>query len=189
MVTTGSHIDVNVKATNIGGVMDAFFFVPIAANVAYVPDSVYGGAYPVTASAAAALAAKHGMANLAAPEGAAADTVVGVAYEGVGLATGGMVDFGFHVEVMASAGSFQHTATVSAGGKLVKTITSAPLKIDQKVTEAAAVTGDTYLHSGEAGINYGSAAVPAHSRFCRGPRLPALPAGIRCAGGRVRKSW
>ena len=60
MVTTGSDIDVNVKATNIGGAMDAFFFVPIAANVAYVPDSAYGGAYPVTASAAAALAAKHG---------------------------------------------------------------------------------------------------------------------------------
>ena len=68
-----------------------------------------------------------------------------------GLATGGAVDFGFHAAVTASAGSFQHTAIVSAGGKLVKTITSAPLKIDQKVTEAAAVTGDTYLHSGEAG--------------------------------------
>ena len=29
-VTSGTDIDVNVKATNIGGMMDAFFFVPIA---------------------------------------------------------------------------------------------------------------------------------------------------------------
>ncbi len=54
----GSDIEVNVKAQNIGGMMDGFFFVPISANTAYVPDSVYGGAYPVTASAAASLAAK-----------------------------------------------------------------------------------------------------------------------------------
>ena len=32
MVTLGSDIEVNVKATNIGGTMDAFFFVPISAN-------------------------------------------------------------------------------------------------------------------------------------------------------------
>ena len=120
-MTTGSHIDVNVKATNIGGVMDAFFYVPIDADVAYVPDSAYGGAYPVTAAAAAGLAAKYGEASLAAPEGAAADTVVGVAYEAEELGSGGMVDFGFHVEVMASEGTVQHTAAVSAGGKLVKT--------------------------------------------------------------------
>ena len=40
-----------------------------------------------------------------------------------------MVDFGFHVEVTTSDGTVQHTATVSAGGKLVKWIASAPIKI------------------------------------------------------------
>ena len=104
VVTTGSDIDVNVTAKNIGGMMDAFFFVPIAGNVAYVPDSVYGDAYPVTAGAAAGLAAKYGKASLAVPEGVTADTVVGVAYDADELGAGGMVDFGFHVEVTASDG-------------------------------------------------------------------------------------
>ena len=70
-VTLGTDVDVNVKATNIGGMMNGFFFVPISPNAAYVPDSVYGGAYPVTAGAAQALAAKHGIANLVAPAGVA----------------------------------------------------------------------------------------------------------------------
>ena len=127
-VILGSDIDVNVKATNIGGMMDGFFFVPISPNTAYVPGSVYGGAYPVTASAAAGLAAKYGKANLAVPEGAAADMVVGVAYDAPELATGGTVDFGFHVEVITKAGTIQHTATVYADGKPIKWIASAPIK-------------------------------------------------------------
>ena len=127
-VILGSDIDVNVKATNIGGMMDGFFFVPISPNTAYVPGSVYGGAYPVTASAAAGLAAKYGKANLAVPEGAAADMVVGVAYDAPELATGGMVDFGFHVEVSTNAGTVQHTATVYGDGKLIKWIAGAPIK-------------------------------------------------------------
>ena len=46
------------------------------------------------------------------------------------------MDFGFHAQVTASDGAVNHTATVSAGGKLIKTLTSVPMKLDQKVTEA-----------------------------------------------------
>jgi len=109
--------------------MDGFFFVPISSNTAYVPDSVYGGAYPVTASAAAALTAKHGIAKLAVPAGTAADLVVGVAYDALGLGASEMVDFGFHVEVITKAGTIQHTATIYADGEPLKWIASAPTKI------------------------------------------------------------
>jgi immune inhibitor A len=128
-VILGTDIDVNVKATNIGGMTDGFFFVPISSNTAYVPDSVYGGAYPVTASAAAALATKHGIAKLAVPAGAAADMVVGVAYDAPELGAGDMVDFGFHVEVITKTGTIQHTATVYADGEPLKWIVSAPITI------------------------------------------------------------
>ena len=128
-VILGTDIDVNIKATNIGGMLDGFFFVPISSNTAYVPASVYGGAYPVTASAAAGLAAKYGKASLAVPEGVVADTVVGVAYAAPALATGGTVDFGFHVEATTKAGTIQHTATVYAAGEPLKWIASAPIKI------------------------------------------------------------
>ena len=65
VVTKGTDIDVNVQATNIGSWTNTFFFVPISPNAEYVPDSAYGGAYPVTAGEAAKLAAKYGQASIA----------------------------------------------------------------------------------------------------------------------------
>ena len=127
-VILGTDVDVNVKATNVGGMMNGFFFVPISPNAAYVPDSVYGGAYPVTAGAAQALAAKHGIANLVAPAGVAVGAVVGVAYDAPALATGGTVDFGFHVEATTNTGTIQHTAAVYTDGEPLKWIASAPIK-------------------------------------------------------------
>jgi hypothetical protein len=118
-----------------------------------VPDSVSGGAYPVTAGAAA----KHGKASLAAPEGVAADMVVGVAYDAVELGAGGVVDFGFHVQVTGSEGTVEHVATVSAGGKLVETIAGTPITLAKQVTDAFVVGADTYIHSGASTTNYGTA--------------------------------
>jgi immune inhibitor A len=158
VVTKGSDIAVNVKAQNIGGMMDGFFFVPIDALTAYEPDSVYGGAYPVTASAAASLAAKYGAADLTAPEGVAGDTVIGVAYEASEFATGGTVDFGFHVIVTASDGTVRHTATVSSGGKLIGTFTGNPITLAVQAKLDADPTADTYLQSAAPAANYGTAA-------------------------------
>ncbi len=155
-VTTGSDIDVHVKALNIGAETDAFFFVPISPAVAYVPDSAYGGAYPVTASAAASLAAKYDKASLAIAEGAAADMVVGVAYEAPGFAYGSKADFGFHVTVTASTGSVEHYVTISTDGKFFKTLNAQPVNLATTIADTFAPTADAYVHSGEPMVNYGA---------------------------------
>ena len=126
-VRRADDIDVHVQAKNIGGMMDAFFYVPLSPNVAYVDDSANGGAYPVTSAQAAALAAKHGMSLAAIPQGAAG-TVVGVAYVTQDLATGAMADFSFQVQATVGAGTISHTATVSVGGRVVN-LTSNPVEI------------------------------------------------------------
>ncbi len=91
------------------------------------------------------------------PEGAAADTVVGVAYEASDLATGGMVDFGFHVVVTASDGVVNHIATVSAGGKLIETLAGAPITLAKQVMGTFPVMADTYIQSAAPTANYGTA--------------------------------
>ena len=156
LVTLGSDIDVNVKAHNIGATTDAFFYVPLSGKVTYVPGSVYGGAYPVTASAAASLAAKHGQASLAAPEGVAADTVIGVAYEAPGFAPGEFVDFGFHVEVAASDGAVEHYVTISIDGKMFKTLKANSIALAAQDMAAFPALADTYIHSGAPMDNYGA---------------------------------
>ena len=157
LVTTGSDIDVNVKAINIGAPTDAFFYVPISPNVTYVPDSVYGGAYPVTASAAAGLAARYGKTGLAAPEGVAAGTVVGVAYEAPGLPYGGKADFGFHVQVTASDGKVDHFVMISTDGKLFKTVQANSISLAVQAMDTFPVMTDTYIQSAAPTTNYGTA--------------------------------
>ena len=155
LVTLGSDIDVHVKALNIGTTTNAFFFVPLSPKVAYVPDSAYGGAYPVTAGAAAGLAAKYGKTSLAVPEGAVADTIIGVAYEAPGLSTGGTVDFGFHVQVTASDGKVDHFVVISTDGKLFKTIQANSISLAAQDMAAFPALADTYIHSGMPMDNYG----------------------------------
>ena len=67
------------------------------------------------------------MSLAAIPQGAD-ETVVGVAYEGVDIATDAMVDFSFQVRATVSKGTISHTAMVFAGGKLVN-LTSNPVAI------------------------------------------------------------
>ena len=54
---------------------------------------------------------------------------MGVAYDAPALATGGTVDFGFHVEATTNTGTIQHTATVYTDGEPLKWIAGAPIKI------------------------------------------------------------
>ena len=58
-VVEGTYVDVDVTATNIGGaVADGMLIAPIDPDAEYVTGSAYGGATPLTASAAAKLAAE-----------------------------------------------------------------------------------------------------------------------------------
>ncbi len=155
LVTKGSDIKVRVMAHNIGKATDAFFYVPLSPNVTYVPDSATGGAYPVTAGAAAALAAKHG-SSLAAPEGATADTVIAVAYDAPGLQPGDYVNFDFHVTVTATDGTIEHYVTISADGKMFKTLSANPIALAKQVTGTFAPTADTYLQYSAPTANYGT---------------------------------
>ena len=158
VVTMGTDLDVKVQATNIGGAVNAFFFVPISPNAEYVPGSAYGGAFPVTAGEAAQLAAKYGQASMAdaAAAGADAARVVGVAYEAPEFATGLSVEAGFHVKVTASQGTVQHNVLIAGLGKLLKNIASAPITITTPVTETYQVMADTTLFQGQSTTNFGN---------------------------------
>jgi 2',3'-cyclic-nucleotide 2'-phosphodiesterase (5'-nucleotidase family) len=158
VMTQGSAVKVRVMAHNLGQATDAFLYVPLSPHVAYVPDSATGGAYPVTAAAAAALAAKHG-SNLAAPEGAPANEVIGVAYDAPGLQPGDIVNFDFKVTVTTNGeGTIEHFMTISADGKLFKTLSANPVALAARVTDAFGPQQDTYIQSGAPAANYGTAA-------------------------------
>jgi 2',3'-cyclic-nucleotide 2'-phosphodiesterase (5'-nucleotidase family) len=158
VMTQGSEVKVRVMAHNIGQANDAFLYVPLNANVAYVPDSVTGGAYPVTAGAAAMLAAKHGTA-LSVPEGAPANEVIGVAYDAPGFQPGDIVNFDFKVTVTTNdEGTIEHFLTISADGKLFKTLSANPVALAARVTDIFGPQQDTYIQSGAPAANYGTAA-------------------------------
>ncbi len=158
-VIQGSVIDVDVAATNIGSALDGFFFLPLSPGVEYVPGSAYGGAFPLTANAVAALAAERGIQDLAPMASAAAvdGAVVGVAYMApVGASTA--VDFGFHVRVTANSGMIHHSVTIFDGAHFVKALYSDSIEIEpaaKTVTETFLATGDTFIARGLPADNYG----------------------------------
>lgn len=148
-VRNGDTVDVHVQAKNIGGMTDAFFFVPINANATYVADSATGGAYAVTAAQAAALAAKHGISLANLPQGGE-EQVIGVAYEASEFGVGAVADFGFQVQAAVDEGTISHTAVVSAHGMLIKKLASNPISVVPwtYVTDAFGAARDAYIHSG-----------------------------------------
>lgn len=121
-VRRGSTIRVGVNARNIGSPIDGYFFVPLSPLVSYVPGSVQGGAYPVTAG----LAAQRGWQ---ATGGAAADDIVGVAFDSGKLAAGASVAFNFIVRVTANAGQIEHGVAAFDGSRFVQGLGGAALPI------------------------------------------------------------
>ena len=138
-VVEGTYVDVDVTATNIGGaVADGMLIAPIDPDAEYVTGSAYGGATPLTASAAAKLAADKGLTDLAArAAGAAPDDVVAVAWMGA-VATGEELNFGFKVKVTAMSGELQHDVAVFDGATFINAIVGSPVTI---------VDNSTYTHN------------------------------------------
>ncbi len=138
-VVEGTYVDVDVTATNIGGtVADGMLIAPIDPDAEYVTGSAYGGATPLTAMAAAQLAAAKGLTDLAArANGAAPDDVVAVAWMGP-VATGEELMFGFTVKVTAMSGELQHDVAVFDGATFINAIVGSPVTI---------VDNSTYTHN------------------------------------------
>ena len=157
----GGVVKVGVKATNVGSPLNnGFVFLPLSAGVEYVPGSVYGGAFPLTAAMAAELRAKQGIAVLAGvPEGVDAEKVVGVGWMGSG-ATGAMMDFGFSVLVTAESGKVHHTAAIFNNySHFVKDLGGDTLdiqKAQEVITKTFAAVADTSLEAGQPTINFGN---------------------------------
>ena len=152
----GDKVEVHVMAQNVGGAVNAFAFVPLSPNVAYVADSATDGAYPVTAAAAASLAAKHGLNAADLPQGGE-EEVIGVAYEAPELGVGGMIHFSFQVQAVEDAGTISHTALISGAGMLVKKLASNPVTIRPWTPATATIpaAADAYLHNGVADSVHG----------------------------------
>ena len=122
-VVMGSFVKVAVNATNVGSpAADGMLIAPIDPDAEYVTGSAYGGATPLTAMAAAQLAAAKGLTDLAArANGAAPHDVVAVAWMGP-VATGEELMFGFTVKVTAMSGELQHDVAVFDGATFIHAI-------------------------------------------------------------------
>ncbi|MGE5603114.1 MAG: hypothetical protein ACM30E_08685, partial [Nitrososphaerales archaeon] len=128
-IVNGSTVKVDVKVTNIGSPINGLFIAPIDAEEGYVADSVYGGAFPITAAMAQEMAAKAGIAKIdGLPEAADAGAVVAVALTAT-PATGETVNFGFSTMVTADSGLLRHTVTVFDSSTLLETLESNSLMI------------------------------------------------------------
>jgi immune inhibitor A len=158
----GTYVDVMANATNIGGALtDGLFLVPVDPDAEYVTGSAYGGAFPLSAAAAAQLAAERGLtelANLAAE--AAPDDVVAVAWAGQ-VPTSFTVDFGFGVRITSAPSTLQHTAAVFDGATLVSDLDGDTLDVIDNSTypinrsRRFNVNRDTFINGAQPGTHYG----------------------------------
>ncbi len=147
-VVKGSIVDVTVHARNIGGAINSEIVLPLDPDTAYVLDSVWGGAVPLTAAAAAELAAEKGIEDLAAvAAGIDYHNIVGIGFRG-GVGTGENVEFGFSVKAMSNTGMIHHSAAIFDESHFVQAIFSDYVEIvpaAEQVTDELKTIADAYI--------------------------------------------
>ena len=150
----GSTVRVDISTTNVGSPATGLFIAPLDDEEAYLEGSAYGGAFPVTAAQAAALAPG---AIKTAQSGASAGEVVAVAAS-LKLATAGAARFGFSTRITSDRGEIHHAVAVFEGSTFLNEFDGAALPVGEAketVTEQFPAAADTHISVGIPRANFG----------------------------------
>ncbi len=160
----GDAVDFSFEGTNVGGADSFIGYAALPAGTTYVDGSAYGGLIPVGGDAAAIVAAQAAGADLSAMAAVAADEVNGFLFAYY-MPTGAGGETGFSATVNEDAGSpivatltfFNNGYTDAPYLSSWRSVSSNAVAVQK--TAALPLTADTWVNTGDAGVNYNATAI------------------------------